>query len=234
MPVEEVTCGICGNRVSKRKTLLDPKTNKRVCRVHEGVVAASQQKQQAELQRSLDNEKAKQDYERLRYKKTEKFDTDHRRCWACRVEGIMEEEYAQRMLIAMEKVKLKYGLLNPFDPDTIKKMSEEYHTPNGDLRHSHILFRCKMEADNPLLKHAPHEIVTMVQLGGMVLLCQDCTKRLKIEPVSASLKVTLETLSILGSVYQKTVQPVVEAVADQELRQQVRKDIVAGNIPKGN
>jgi len=111
MPPKTVVCSICGYKVNKRQTL-QIGNGLRACHFHKETIKKSE-----ELKNELKNELKKKELIKKELKKTNRFltteslekhkDFVQNHCWVCCKKGINIKELYYKMLVGMEKIKLK-------------------------------------------------------------------------------------------------------------------------------
>jgi hypothetical protein len=204
-----VTCSVCGETVSKRKTLL-LKDGSRACRSHEGVEDQASQLWKEE-QEKKDREARAREQEKSRYAPFEH--PVEPCCWFCGKVGLRQDVFFTRMLVCGEKYQLKTGKTpNIFD---MKEAQEVYREMNGKK----CLWVVSVTDENrdKIKSTALRGMSMVVDLAGGVLICQACADKHKIEVHHP--KLDPEKLTTMAAVYESGARQVIREVASKELEE---------------
>lgn len=204
MSFKTVVCDVCGQEVSKKKTLAIGE-GKRACRTHEGTTSAAKAQQVAR--------KAKEQAARDRWKKKSRPQIPDLnltpKCASCGQEGIRQQEFFFAMLLAGEKYELTYGKpLNPFDPVEAKKAYSEIKGV--------CLWYVEYDSKKITLPSVIRPVAAML---GWVMLCNKCCDQFGIDPNPVASDLSLEQLTSVGIAYDAFVRPSIQKEAMKQLRE---------------
>jgi hypothetical protein len=213
---KKLVCSICGEEVTKRQSY-SMGDGTRACKKHQ----EAQDKAQM-LKCDLDKKKAKVKSayeERREYMKREREvmrEPFKVRCFMCHREGVRQDEFFTRMMIEKAKYKEIHGKSpNPFLPT---EMGEALQALKG----TRVLWFVSWEGENTKIK-VSYDLYQMLQIMPTMLLCEECTRKKgfktmfeqrmdKIPPESF-----LEELFELGVKFEFFVEPIIDAIAIQEI-----------------
>lgn len=237
MPPKNFTCNVCSKEVSKRKSyVVNEETGERACRTHEETQTALKIKETKEKIRRLESEKAdlqkKIARKRAEEAQSEEFWQQARKrlhCQICGINGIREDEFNRRLLIAINKVEIKYGSYNIFEDNN--KIRELFLAPGDDRnivclkffpcgkdnKHQRYLFsQVRYPADATFeVKERVRTDKTCISLLGQILLCPDCEKRHRAKRAEVDLMApgVLENASLSLAI----IEPAIQAIAFNEV-----------------
>lgn len=164
--MNEVTCSICSQSVSKRQTL-SVGDGKRACRSHQEAQAASKQLVAGQTKKSQQDHKPQRD---------QSIEIELQ-CFICREAGIRQDEFFVRLLIDMEKHKLLTGQeANLLDPTVLLKVSPS-------LKGKKVLWYVLWEGKNRRVK-LPFQAYQVAEMVGSILACTKCCDERGLERAS--------------------------------------------------
>ena len=231
---KEFICKICGETVSKRKSYVYE--DGRACKKHQEALEANKQ---AEEKKKRDFEKTKnrnsfqemrrrdmgrfglQEGTDLTMKKLEKYSPEnpyHPKCWTCGIKGMVEQDYAARMLIEMQKQEIRNE-----NPITDKKQNfledliEVQQKARKGLPAILILVKVTEENRERILKRTKFAMRQGIDLVGYTCVCKKCAKELKIENPDPLENVNLDQLMKVGAAYDILMKPEVKKIAQKEI-----------------
>lgn len=174
MPPPMVTCSICKKEVLKAQTYFVGNNN-RACKTHEGVISTKDRLEIENKKKAEAERKAKE--ERLTKKAQESDPSFYMKpfCWCCKDRGIRDKEFYTTYLVLSEMEKLRGGCLNPFSPEYTRLIRAALGLKDGES--TAIISVFEMTQDNPLFKKLDYNGRSVVQLGGIVALCQRCAQK---------------------------------------------------------
>src|SRR4029079_2842839 len=199
MPIKQVVCSICKQRVNKAATY-HVGGEDRACKVHEGVM---EKKAALDVKKAVDQAKSVQKLER-RMEPKWSSDPMQPKCWVCMNTGLRQQEFFMRILIEMQKQeKIHGGPVNPFAPEHRIRLKER------------CIFVLSAETCKNALPYIREDFRMLVDMGGGILsICGDCCSVLKIEPLRP---VSLEQLSTASAAFEVFMKPVLKEIAVKEL-----------------
>jgi hypothetical protein len=200
---ENILCVVCGAAITKRQSFAYQKG--RACRHHPEV--------QTESQKRLEEEE-KQRQAKMQALKNRtpigqsRGGSDHipqgPECWSCRQPGIKSQEHWLLMAVAAEKCGLRGK--NLFDTNALR---EAYGKPQR------VLVLMPVPAEHPLVAKHPEIEQMHSMVAGLLLLCQECARRNKLEDVwekSLAPEIPAETFKAWMSI--APVLPISQAVKE--------------------
>lgn len=195
--MNEITCTICGQQVSKRSTLAVG-DGKRACRSHKGVEQQAVNKQvQAKQQKQRQQEKRQRNVPKLTFKP---------QCSKCGCEGMISQEFYTRILILTEKFELIYGRsVSLFSEPEDKAIAYK------ELQGVNCLWQVPYDPHNIFL---PKRNKMVAETFGIVLLCGGCCQKCKIDPTP---KIDPDTLAAYSSVVDM-MRPTFQNLAASEIK----------------
>jgi hypothetical protein len=244
MPIPTCECSICHQIVNK-STTYHIGNGKRACKSHQGIVKqaqAIQDKTKADKQ-AEEEKKERQKLERWKNSPANPQFMDNVRkwgqetCWICRKTALPLQSYYNRMLIALEKGKIRgdnaamKGMLG-LDAQSFEQARKDLGFPIGTIFYR-VLSLDAMRADiqERVLRDIKGGIEKreVAEFAGVVHICRDCCIKheLEFDPPPPSSK-TVIALAMLGSIRN----PLIENIAKKELEVDKFKDNVA-NVPVG-
>jgi len=198
MPPKTVVCIICGRTVNKRQTLL-VREGERACCIHVEAKKLSEElinKQTAEKEIKEKRDKKKKRSGSMTLESLERdkdFIQNH--CWCCCKKGIHIRELYYKMLVGMEKVRLKAVQLDFLNmPFQLKKEMNLLNVPT--------LVTLKIHTD---ISKNLHKIVQDVFLfTRTATLCTECLKKLNLfdEWEKTRPKPVIDQMLALGAQYE--------------------------------
>ena len=215
MPPKTCTCNICGQTVTKAKTLQFK--DGRACREHEGVHEWSDKQQESQKKGLISSIKKME--EKSRPRKPESFtridDMVKPMCWRCGVNGIALQDFYLQCAVAMEKMKLVGEDFNFFElPNQIKKfIPEEFKTP---------IIPVNLLKKPEVVEKLKYKFRVISMMGGFAYFCPKCLKDLKLEQdFKAQIeknnpKLEIKDMYMIGAL----MQPELEKVAREQLKQE--------------
>lgn len=227
MPAKTVTCTICENTVTKRKTR-DIGNGLRACRTHEetekAIIAKEQKEEQARFEKE---EAARREREAKRAERESSLPLPHALCcYICKREGIHEEEFYYRRAIGSRKVELKYG--TDLLPEQKEEKLKEQFFPWGDKRTARCLriYPCSRKDKHQRYLFAQvkdKNLKSVISLIGKILLCDQCIKifRAKRPELSAQKIYELENIELPRMAQNPEISALLTAIATKELAQQL-------------
>lgn len=204
MPIKQVTCSICNQLVNKAVTYFVG-GDKRACRSHEGVV---EKKDALAAKKIADVEREKEKRE-FRAKRDENLSTNYAKphCWLCGIPGLRQDDFFTRVLIEMEKSKIIYGSVNPFDPS---------HPANQNLsKKEPCIFIIAKDKCPDLTRFMRPDLRDLPNMAGVYALCGACAKKNSVDVMP---KVEFEELVKMSALYETVMKPTVVQVALQEMK----------------
>jgi len=223
--VSEHICVICSQPVSKRKSF--QYQNGRACKHHEEAQEVNANKQRAETAKRAAEAKAlKRGESRCR----ETFDWDKQvdkgkklrewmdtHCWRCGKEGVTRQLFAARMLIGMEKRRLK-GDMEVFN---VPRQREA-----AGLAGVLCLTMFRPPRDNKVYEYLKYKVRELASFVGAVQLCPECAKLNGLDFKKAwnpeTPELNLKLMAAIGGVYEVSgMKSAVETVAREELRDEL-------------
>ena len=197
--MKTVNCAICGQEVSRRKTLaIDG--NKRACREHT----------ETEIEATTNQKNIEQRHQKGRSKpKREKEHFDCKaRCFVCGEEGIKQREYFFSILKNSEKFKLTYGRYpNPFSNEDMLKA-------NSALKGKRCLFIREFDPKAHKKIRFQSSSWQAVQILGAFLICTECGQKHELELFP---EVSWEQLKNSAVAYELLLKPLIEHEAGKEI-----------------
>lgn len=194
MEIKTVKCSVCGEIVSKKKTLAVG-DGQRACRTHENT---QQQAKTQQNERKAEEEQRKQAQEARNPRNKPKGDHVFvPKCSCCQKEGLQQQEYFMQILLANKRYELEYGQpLSIFD-------NKEKQLAYRDIRPCLWL----LPYDSSKMK-LPYPYIGYSKLSGLALLCDDCCKKFGIDP-RPKMDMQLEDLSILGYFVDEVLEKII-------------------------
>lgn len=179
--MNEVICCICNKSVSKRQTL-SVGNNKRACRSHSETQEASKNAIDQQNQKNKEHEQKLNDQKKRWLPSRTPIELKPT-CIICKVEGIKQEEYFEKVLVEQKKYEIIYGVPpNPFNADEMQKALSA-------LKDVTCLFWVKWNEKNKKIK-LPFRAYEFMQISekmfgtGIGLFCNKCCQEYKIERLS--------------------------------------------------
>ena len=211
MPPKTFTCAVCGEQVTKPKSYaLADNSGNRACRIHEEAQVAKEERHQKEIERrEFEQQKAaiqknKQDCAR---------NPMALRCACCLVEGLSQQEFYQRKLIANEIADIQNGRpVLPWEKESFVK---------------------GVSPEKPLLvtieipKNKEHRIQPSLRMileftGRHLPLCQKCINDIGlVQPELDAQKL------LLGAVAYEAIKPDLQNLANDILEEGIANSIAS-------
>lgn len=207
MPPQMFKCSVCGLEVSRPKSYARP-DGSRACCIHEQVYTEHDAKVKAEdIKRNPPLSRENLTFYReahIRFRDIK----NHRepRCWFCARVGALQNQFYRELLKCMERHEMHTNKIpNPFEMKVFESMK-------GTL----CLFVLKNEGETKVKaeRHILYELLSVATLAEFILVCPSCVERFGFKVPQP--ECSLETLAILGSVYKKTLKPILQAEVAQE------------------
>jgi len=217
MPPKTVICSICGYKVNKRQTLLIGE-GLRACHFHEEAKRKSEELRNVEKKQK---ELKKKELKKKELKKTNRFltteslekhkDFVQNYCWVCCKKGINIKELYYKMLVGMEKIKLKGEQIDFLNmPFQLKKEMGLENVPTL------VTIEVKNKDISKFLHRMVSEFYSFTQTAQI---CIECLKKLDLfdEWQKSIPQPSLNQMLYLGKTYQTS-----------DLAKNVLKDAVDG------
>lgn len=202
MSVKTVVCAVCGETVSKKKTLAIG-NNQRACRTHE---STNQKAQTQQKQRKDKEQLARSKWKNRRTVEPPKIDLKPK-CLNCGVHGVHQTEFFMSLLLAGEKYQLIYGkALNPLDPVECQKAYANLKGPCLWV----------VEYDPQKMKFS-FDKRPIAEFFGYLCLCPSCCDQFNIDPLPVRSDLTEDQMSTLGVIYETLLKPSFRDIATKEL-----------------
>ncbi len=227
MPPKTFTCDICKEQVSKRKSVATS-LGKRICKHHDEAECVVEKRVKAETAKK---EEAKQKQEQREARRSPTFFTEQQEkfnefannhCWSCGVQGITEQIFYTRMMIAMEKAHIKDGEHpNFFSNEGITRIREE-----ANLKELEVLLTIRTENTEHIYQFIKHKMRQLAQMIQAVQLCVKCTEKRgmkqeyekqKAERMPKFNKDTLATMMTVSSLMKPGLRNIALTEINQEL-----------------
>ncbi len=220
MPPKSFTCYVCGQEVSKPKSVMTPKG--RMCRSHEGASEILAQKQTREV-----NKLKKQIEKPKKQKPKETLEQIVPKCSCCGKIGIRQDDFYFRMSVAMSKAKLSGILTHFLDPDFVNKIKPFIKSPDvKDDRELTCLFVISTK-ENPLVnKHLCYDARFAADMLGVAMVCPGCLKKYQVKVPESKFGKDIPPDKFLSSLHMlgAVVGPVIEDQASGELLAEAEKN----------
>jgi hypothetical protein len=224
-------CSICGEEVSKRKSLAYK--GGRACKTHSEVVEASQERltaEQEQREREVERERRKHehthkpfDFEAAQHKAQKNNEWLEKHCWRCGREGLSSREFAMRMLIGLEKRDLQ-GDHELFNTERQRKAA------GLEGKVFLALFR-DVPHDNKVYEYLKHRARMHADFLGAMMLCDSCAKRNGLDfeaafhPKPVQTENIVKLMATMGAVYETSgMKDSVRAIAQAELEEESKDE----------
>ena len=179
--------------------------DKRACKSHEGVVEKKEQIAATKVA-VVEREKEKRVF---RTERDERLSGNMNKphYWFCGVSGLRQDEFFTRVLVEMEKSKILYGPVNPFDAS---------HPANQNLGGKEPCIFIISKDKCPDLRHFLRpDLRDLPYFSGVYSLCAACAKKHNVDVMP---KVEFEQLIKMSGLYEVVMKPAVVHQAIQELK----------------
>lgn len=218
MPIKQVSCSICSSTVNKSQTFALP-NGTRACRSHPEAQAAGDASRKAQINHVKTAE------QRLKAKREEMFPQQPIKplvptCFCCRREGLRQDEFFTRLLIANAKLELqgeKISLLMTSPEEGAKLREAMKESPDDGDYVNTCLWIIEAKKFPQLNQNLHRDARTAVQMTGAALVCPQCCKRLNIEPMQKSKEMTFEQLQAWSLVVDDVLKPKINEIAAAEM-----------------
>lgn len=202
MPIKQVTCSICHERVNRARTY-HIGDKKRACKTHDGVLEkkdALEAKKKQEAAAEQERHERRQDF--ISRGSAWSGDTGLK-CWVCMNPGIRQDQFAVKMLVEMEKQKkIHGGFVNIFDPKQAIRIPKR------------CIFIVPKDKADGAMKYIREDFQGVIGMAGCVAVCGPCCRHCGIDPMPP---VDLDKLAKLSFMYSAFLEPVFSDAAGREL-----------------
>jgi hypothetical protein len=174
MPAPVTTCDVCKQEVLKAQTY-HIGNGKRACRKHDGVAQTAEKlrldrdKEQAlKLEQSKEREKRKEEHQSPDYYRQP-------RCWLCKIEGMMERDLYQTLLIQGIKEELEGVILSPFSEEYRQSRRKALGIKEGETLEILTIF--PLVPPHLICRKLDNNCRQAVGLAQSIILCTLCAER---------------------------------------------------------
>lgn len=235
MPPKTVRCSICGDEVMKARTYcVDAKTGQRACKTHEGV-AQKKEKLQEDQAKVKEREKEAAEEKMKSWFATPDF-KPKKMCFCCRKEGLHEQDWNLRFVVAREKVVQKYGeqydqFVTMFTDDKEKqeeaaKLLRKEFNAGEDPDKLHKLNVLHDQPEDPkfkrLFRNTHKDAVPVVRLTGITMVCNKCLADcgITIEAPNIVNEMNFKHMMMFGAIIQDSIAE----IAREEVRAEAERN----------
>lgn len=227
MPIPTCICCICGQVVNK-STTYSVGPGHRACKSHQGVSDQAQAIQDKAKADKLAVEQREAEKKKRRWEESTSnpnFMENARKwsqetCWTCGRPALPLQSFYNRMLVALQKSRIRgdHSATNAIllgDKESVEQTQKDLGLPIGTIFYRALELpqdhneRLKLLRD---IKGGPDKR-EVANISGMIHICKDCCDKhgLKFEPEMP--KIDLTTMAVLGAM----LPPVFENIAKKEL-----------------
>jgi len=227
MPGKMFTCSICSKEVSKRQSNSLP-NGTRACSTHPEAQNAAEEARRKVNNHLLTAEQRRKEEWNKKFNHTQDMPVSPLipQCFCCNRQGLHQQDFAYRVLIAQQKMELEGHNTLSFtvttngklvhNPKYFELMKEYMKSPDMTGDHIYVCLKIVDINKNKHIFSALHPNAKMAaELTGAAMLCHKCLSNLKIN-VDPENNPTLDQISRVAATID-IFKPELQKVAQQEL-----------------